>query len=270
MAPILLALQVLAASPPKAPVASAPTDGPEVQVPFGCGLAFPVSQAHDTGSHLHNDTWAWDFRMPEGTPVVAAADGVVRLARGDSTLGACDPKFAKFANYVVVTHEDGYESQYLHFQSVVVKQGQQVKAGELLGYSGNTGWSCGAHLHFKVAKPRYSGWNNPSVPARIAGYGDPQRNVLITAPSCRQDQELVATAPGEEALDDALPSTPAVAEVTEALGGAQLPKGARAKAGKVVAPTNAVEQAGGEVGQGSVEPATARGEGRPSGAAQAR
>ncbi|HME91769.1 MAG TPA: M23 family peptidase, partial [Myxococcaceae bacterium] len=39
---------------------------PEFSTPFGCGRTFPVSQAHDTGSHLMNDTWAWDFRMPSG------------------------------------------------------------------------------------------------------------------------------------------------------------------------------------------------------------
>src|SRR5207248_3884362 len=34
---------------------------PEVSVPFACGRTYPVSQAHDTGSHLNNDTWAWDL-----------------------------------------------------------------------------------------------------------------------------------------------------------------------------------------------------------------
>ena len=70
-------------------------------IPFACGQTFTVSQAHDTGSHLQNDTWAWDFRMPEGVPIVAAMDGTVRLARGDSTQGGCDPRYARFANYVV-------------------------------------------------------------------------------------------------------------------------------------------------------------------------
>lgn len=266
---LLLALSVFAASPASSPTsgpmseseaASAVTEGPEVQVPFGCGLAFPVSQAHETGSHLQNDTWAWDFRMPEGTPIVAAADGVVRLARGDSEIGGCDPAYAKFANYVVVTHGDGVETQYLHFQSVTVKQGQKVKAGELLGYSGSTGWACGAHLHFKVAKPRGSGWNNPSIPARISGYGDPQTHALVTAPACRADEELVATAPGAEELEDAPPSTPAVAEVGEALGGSKAPKRGRTAAGAGVGPVNAVEQAGGQSGQGRVEPAASGGQ----------
>jgi murein DD-endopeptidase MepM/ murein hydrolase activator NlpD len=179
---ILLAASLLLASGGTPPAAEPPS--PEVQVPFGCGYNFPVSQAHHTGSHLKNDDWAWDFRMPEGTPVVAAHDGVVRLARGDSKVGGCDPKFAPFANYVVLNHGDGLETQYLHFSQVVVKPGQVVRMGELLGYSGETGWACGAHLHFKVARTTGTGWNNPSVSARLAGYGDPVPEVKVAGPAC--------------------------------------------------------------------------------------
>jgi murein DD-endopeptidase MepM/ murein hydrolase activator NlpD len=200
----LLALLTLSAAPePVAP--PAPASGtvpssiaamlsiPEAHVPFGCGLAFPVSQAHEVGSHLQHDTWAWDFRMPEGTPVVSAYDGVVRLARGDSAMGGCDAKYAPFANYVVVDHQNGLETQYLHFSKVVVKAGDHVKAGDLLGYSGKTGWACGAHLHFKVARATGPGWNNPSVHANISGYGDPQLDAEIVAPKCELPKVQVAT-----------------------------------------------------------------------------
>src|SRR5215217_7218607 len=56
-------------------IASPLGDMPEVGVPFACGRIHTVSQGHDTGSHQHNDTYAWDFRMPEGTPIVAAREG---------------------------------------------------------------------------------------------------------------------------------------------------------------------------------------------------
>jgi murein DD-endopeptidase MepM/ murein hydrolase activator NlpD len=174
---------------------------PVVGIPFACDLQFEVSQAHETGSHLGNDTWAWDFRMPAGVPIVAAKDGVVRMARGDSTVGGCDAKFAADANYVVIDHGDGFETQYLHFTSVVVQAGQQVKAGELLGYSGATGWACGSHLHFKVAKRVHNGWNNPSVPARIEGYGDPQPETVIHAPACSARKPEVIQASAEKAKD---------------------------------------------------------------------
>ncbi len=175
---------------------------PVVGIPFACGTKFEISQAHDTGTHLHNDTWAWDFRMPEGVAIVASNDGVVRMARGDSKKGGCDPKYARDANYVVVDHGDGHETQYLHFSSVVVEPGQKVKAGELLGYSGNTGWSCGSHLHFKLAKRVHNGWNNPSVRARIQGYGDPQARVLVSAPACPANEPDIIQASAE--ADDLL------------------------------------------------------------------
>ncbi|HEY8210769.1 MAG TPA: M23 family metallopeptidase [Myxococcaceae bacterium] len=209
----LLALLTLSAAPesaaPPPPVhvaAMAALSVPEASVPFGCGLAFPVSQAHDVGSHLQHDTWAWDFRMPEGTPVVAAYEGVVRLARGDSATGGCDPRYAPFANYVVVNHQNGLETQYLHFSKVVVKPGDHVKAGDLLGYSGRTGWACGAHLHFKVARSDGPGWNNPSVHAQIAGYGDPQLDVKIAAPACPQLDVKIASSKEPESQDPAAPA----------------------------------------------------------------
>ncbi len=165
---------------------------PEVAIPFACGRSFPVSQGHLTGSHTAYDAYAWDLRMPEGEPIVAAADGVVRMARGDSTIGGCDPSFARHANYVVVTHDGGIETQYLHFSKVVVQPGDRVKTGDLLGYSGRTGWACGSHLHFKVMTAG-SGWNNPSVPARLAGYGDPQAGDVISSGACSEDRPFIAS-----------------------------------------------------------------------------
>jgi murein DD-endopeptidase MepM/ murein hydrolase activator NlpD len=165
-------------------VAEPPDVVPVVEVPFACGQAFPISQAHFTGSHKNFDGWAWDFRMPEGTAVVAAMDGVVRLARGDSRTGGCDPKFAADANYVVVVHQNGLETQYLHFSQVLVRVGDRVKAGDILGLAGVTGWACGAHLHFKVALTEGTGWNNPSVPAQINGYGDPDVDTIILSKPC--------------------------------------------------------------------------------------
>ncbi len=181
----LIAAFVLSSNPvAPAPAGNQLAPDMEVAVPFGCGLKFPVSQAHDVGSHRNNDVYAWDFRMPEGTPISAARDGQVRMARGDSTEGACSESAAGKSNYIVIAHGKGYETQYLHLSRVIVKPGQKVRAGELLGYSGKTGWSCGPHLHFKVTFGGAGGWNNPSVPATIKGYGDPQAHVLVAAPAC--------------------------------------------------------------------------------------
>jgi murein DD-endopeptidase MepM/ murein hydrolase activator NlpD len=221
---ILSTLLVLASVPV---VSSIPADMPEVGVPFACGRIYPVSQGHDTGSHKYNDTYAWDFRMPEGTPVVAAREGVVRLARGDSTEGGCDEKFAPKANYVVISHGDGLETQYLHFSAVVVKPGERVKQGQLLGFSGATGWSCGPHLHFKVAQESGRGWNNPSVPARILGYGDPVRDTRVAAPVCRDSQDSMVAAHEPTRTGEAVVSlSPAADEAQQTPSG--LPPGAKA------------------------------------------
>jgi hypothetical protein len=163
-------------------------------------MSFPVSQVHNVGSHVGNDSWAWDFRMPEGTPVVAALDGVVRLARGDSTEGGCDPAMARKANYVVIESDGGLETQYLHFTSVTVNAGQHVRRGDLLGYSGKTGWACGAHLHFKVATPTSGGWNNPSVEARLAGFGDPALESWVSSPPCAAPLQVAGQQPAPRAV----------------------------------------------------------------------
>src|SRR5919201_4601945 len=187
---LLATLSLLFSKEPAADTAQPPRTA-RVGVPFGCGLSFEVSQAHNTGSHLYNDVYAWDFRMPEGVPIVAARAGVVRMARGDSAVGGCDAKFAKDANYVVIDHGDGTEAQYLHFSSVTVEAGQKVASGELIGYSGKTGWACGSHLHFKIARRVHNGWNNPSIPAEIEGFGDPDVMTVVAAPSC--DRQVPAT-----------------------------------------------------------------------------
>jgi murein DD-endopeptidase MepM/ murein hydrolase activator NlpD len=225
---------------------------PEVGVPFACGRVYPVSQGHDTGSHLQNDTWAWDFRMPVGTPIVSAMDGVVRMARGDSRVGGCDPKMAPHANYVVVSHEGGIETQYLHFSAVVVKAGEEVRKGQLLGYSGSTGWSCGPHLHFKVARAVGSGWNNPSIPAGIHGYGDPVRDTLVAAPSCGEaGMPVLADASSPARAHESLsPAGPAPREGEQAAGG--IPPGAKAI-------LDARAQPAGERGQQRGEAPAARG-----------
>ena len=199
---LLATLSLLFSREPAAEAAEPPR--PRVGVPFGCGLAFEVSQAHNTGSHLNNDVYAWDFRMPEGVPIVAARGGVVRMARGDSTVGGCDPRFAKDANYVVIDHGDGTEAQYLHFSSVTVEAGQKVNAGELIGYSGKTGWACGSHLHFKVARRVHNGWNNPSIPAEIEGFGDPDVRTVVAAPSCTTKAPVAIQA---DVSDGRTPST---------------------------------------------------------------
>lgn len=81
-----------------------------------------------------------DLAKPEGTPYYAAHAGTVTLARW---YGGC-------GNAIIIDHGQGLETQYCHSSKLMVKEGQQVKAGDLLGLVGDTGYSFGPHLHFEV------------------------------------------------------------------------------------------------------------------------
>lgn len=86
-----------------------------------------------------------DFACDTGDKVFAAADGRVVLADGNA-----DQVRGK---NIVIRHQNGSQSHYLHLSKVLVSNGDQVKAGETIGLSGNTGTtSTGPHLHFSIKK----------------------------------------------------------------------------------------------------------------------
>ena len=87
---------------------------------------------------------AVDFGVSVGTPVYAAADGIVVT----STWGGSD----SYGYYVKIKHYNGYYTLYAHASSLVAKVGQEVKQGDLIMYSGNTENSTGPHLHYEVRK----------------------------------------------------------------------------------------------------------------------
>ncbi len=125
------------------------------QLPFRRGERFLVGQAFG-GVVSHTDEqsfYAVDLGMPEGTPVLAARDGIVMHVEEDFFGAGLDAqKYASRANSVRVLHEDGTMAVYAHLalESVAVRPGRVVTAGELLGLSGNTGYSSGPHLHFAI------------------------------------------------------------------------------------------------------------------------
>ncbi|MEW5847541.1 MAG: M23 family metallopeptidase [Myxococcota bacterium] len=123
------------------------------RLPFPAGVEHQVMQANRGAfSHLDDDLYAWDFRMPPGSPVTAAADGVVVRVTDHHTQGGPDRRLAERANVVVVRHGTGRFSVYQHLapHSARVRVGRAVKQGEVLALSGNTGWSWEPHLHFEV------------------------------------------------------------------------------------------------------------------------
>ncbi len=85
----------------------------------------------------HNGT---DFAMPIGTSVVAPADGRVERVANHAAAG----------RYVVIRHDNGYRTRYLHLSKPLVSVGERVTMGERIALSGNTGRSTGPHLHYEV------------------------------------------------------------------------------------------------------------------------
>ncbi|MFA6502858.1 MAG: peptidoglycan DD-metalloendopeptidase family protein [Candidatus Paceibacterota bacterium] len=85
-----------------------------------------------------------DFGAARGTPIRAAADGTVIIARNNGGWNG------GYGNYVVVTHDNGTQTLYAHMKNTIVSSGQSVSSGQVIGYLGSTGLSTGPHLHFEV------------------------------------------------------------------------------------------------------------------------
>ena len=107
--------------------------------------------------------YAMDIAMPEGTTIIAAREGVVVKTQNGQSGREPNPS----GNFVRVLHSDGTMGVYLHLMrdSVVVKEGQRVRQGQMLAKSGNTGNSTGPHLHFVVQ--RNVGLALESIPYRF-------------------------------------------------------------------------------------------------------
>jgi len=158
------------------------------RLPFPESERFPISQAFGGEvSHIDKQNYyAVDIVMPEGTPVLAARDGVVMTVDNDFYGAGQDlSKYGDRANNIRVVHGDGTMAVYAHLQleSARVAVGDHVHAGQQLALSGNTGYTRGPHLHFVVqqnvemdliAVPfKFSGGNGEFVPEKgmiVGGY----------------------------------------------------------------------------------------------------
>jgi len=83
-----------------------------------------------------------DVSVGQGTPILAAADGVVTFSGYSGSYG----------NFVIIEHENGVETRYAHCHTLLVSVGQTVSMGDVIATVGNTGNSAGPHLHFEVLR----------------------------------------------------------------------------------------------------------------------
>lgn len=125
------------------------------RLPYKEGEEFRLVQGFNgTFSHSREYRYALDFDMPVGTPVYAARDGIVVQKEENFSGGGKTELFVNKANFVIIRHDDGTLGEYAHLKpgGVIVEVGDNVRRGQHIAYSGNTGYSSGPHLHFMVSK----------------------------------------------------------------------------------------------------------------------
>lgn len=125
-------------------------------LPYQKGKNFFVVQGYN-GRFSHRGENAIDFSMPEGTPVVAAREGTVIKVVQHNVESCTEADCAQYNNYVLILHNDGSFSKYIHlkYNGSKVKAGDAVNKGDVIALSGNTGFSAGPHLHFVCFVPGF-------------------------------------------------------------------------------------------------------------------
>jgi len=128
-----------------------PSSDHTYRLPFRAGQRYYMSQGYN-GVFSHQGKYSVDFTMPEGTEVCAARSGMVVEVSLTSTSGCPDVKCIHDANHIIIYHDDGTFADYAHLlqHGSLVHPGDRVEEGQVIGYSGNTGFSSGPHLHFEV------------------------------------------------------------------------------------------------------------------------
>ena len=123
-------------------------------LPFRSGSEFLVGQGYN-GKFSHRNEYAIDFNMPIGTEILASREGVVVKTVDHNTKNCVQEACKLLGNYVRIYHNDGTIADYYHlnYKGVKVEVGDKVQKGDVIAYSGNTGYSNGPHLHFVVFIP---------------------------------------------------------------------------------------------------------------------
>jgi murein DD-endopeptidase MepM/ murein hydrolase activator NlpD len=165
-----------------------PSDQFVLTSPFGVRIS-PFTRAADFHKGL-------DLSAPTGTPVYAAADGIVSFA-GRFPLRV-SVNWWRFGNVVVINHSDRFITIYGHCDTIKVQRAQTVKQGQVIATVGSTGWSTNSHLHYEVR----SDLEQPGVYIAI----DPQIYILNYQWTNEANQLMRARSSKEYKDFDPLPS----------------------------------------------------------------
>ena len=106
-------------------------------------------------SHIGPFRWAIDFLVPDGTPVLAACDGVVTEVKDDSNQWGDSPEFQNHLNFITIRHLNGEFTQYCHLAAGSARvngleNGVRVSKGQRIATVSKSGWTDRDHLHFIV------------------------------------------------------------------------------------------------------------------------
>ena len=159
-------------------------------VPVLCSQGPRGTFSHSVGGYINS----WDFACPIGTPVIAPRDGIITDLCTHHKKGGTDLSFEKKCNYVTILHEDGSQCDLVHlrYKSAQFSKGDVVRAGDLIAYSGNTGFSGEPHIHMMVYVNRLIRdsvhWQSVPITFRHLESGDSQ-NTLKSKDSMKKTQD---------------------------------------------------------------------------------
>ncbi|MEX2362045.1 MAG: M23 family metallopeptidase, partial [Balneolaceae bacterium] len=110
-------------------------------------------------SHKGDLRYSLDFSLSLSDEIYAARGGVVVALEESNDRGGSLVQYMEYANYITILHDDGTFADYSHLMKngVDVEIGQKVRMGQLIGFSGATGYASGPHLHFVVKKTKKGG-----------------------------------------------------------------------------------------------------------------
>jgi len=150
-------------------------------LPFQKGKSFNVYQGYN-GTFSHQNEYSLDFTMPEGTEITASREGLVIDVIQNNNQGCPTKDCAKLGNYISILHSDGTIAQYFHLKQngAKVNIGENVKKNQIIGFSGNTGWSNGPHLHFTCYLPSNTGEKQRKTIKTLFRTGDGNKTEYLT------------------------------------------------------------------------------------------